>query len=199
MAYNPNLPGLDEAARQWIIAQIVANLSSLNAALSRDLLTPVGTLSSSMVLYGDPDALPDVMTAPVLFCVTGGGRLDGLDIDSQQEYLGGIGYRCNLHSSILVYIHPDTLPASDGPTQVASRERLLARICDWLFAACFNTPGAVNPTLTSRQFSTAPDYDQLAMAHLASIEKGYVYRAFAGDQAIFHAHARHTALIAGNL
>src|SRR5579871_4055304 len=173
MAYST--PGIDEATRQWIISQIVANVSSLNTALASDNLTPVAPATSGSVFYGDPTLMPQL---PFWICVYGGGGISGgADMEVSQLYIDFVRYSSTIHSSIAVYLHPDTFqPApntSGGPAQVASRERLLSRICDFLRAECFNTFNAASPTLTSQEYiGTDPtQYDFLDRAHIESIEK----------------------------
>lgn len=199
MAYDPTLPGLGEATRAWINSQIVSNLSSLNTALARDGATPITALTSACVHLGDPDKLPDVSTCPIFFSVVGGGRMDGMDIDGiQQYYLSPVGYTHTIYSSITAYIHPDSLPNTDGVGQAAARQLVLDRVADWLRAACFNTSAAVAPVIGSREFCATPAYDQLNMAHIHSIEKGITGKSFAASQLLPYVHCRHQAQIVGN-
>lgn len=197
MAFDPTLPGMGEATRAWICSQIVANLGLLNASLSRDSATPISTLTAACVNLGDPDKLPD---SPIFFSVVGGGRLDGMDMDQiNQAYIGGIGYAHKIYSSIVVYIHPDALSNdTTGVSQETARQLLMDRIADWLRGACFNTHDAVAPIIGSREFCVAPSFDQLSMAHIASIEKGTIGKSFAQSQMLHYVHCRHEAILVGN-
>jgi len=197
--YDPTLPGIGEATRAWIVSQITTNLSSLNSALARDGATPLTALTSACVHLGDPDKLPTVEVAPIIFAVTGGGRMDGMDIDQiQQYYLSPIGYTHTIYSSIVAYIHHDALVSTSGASQETARQLVLDRVADWLRAACFNTSSAVAPVLASREFCSAPAFDQLNLAHITSIEKGRTAKSFAGSQILSYVHCRHQAQICGN-
>jgi hypothetical protein len=199
MAYDPTLPGVGEATRAWCVQQITANLGLLNTALARDAATPITTLTAVSVHLGDPDRLPDVSVSPIFFAICGGGRLDGTDMDQiNQYYIGPVGYSQSIYTSVVCYIHPDALPASDGLTQEAARQTLLDRVGDWLRGACFNTQAAVAPILTSREYCVAPGFDQLNMAHLTSLERGLTTKSFASSQLLPYLFCRHQALAVGN-
>lgn len=197
-APTPTTPGLDEAVRDWLIATLTAALPALNASLSRDDKTPIGTVTPAMVLYGDPQTLPDVDDAPILLCVLGGGRMDGMDMECEQQYLGGGGipYTHDVHSSITAYLHPDAMPTPTSGGLESGRERLLARICDWL-RQTLNSAANATAQLGSQEFALAPAFDVLDRAHVASVEKGLSYKDFGGNQAVYMAHARHTGTVTG--
>lgn len=193
MAWDPSRPGLGEATRLWIIAAIVADLGRLNTALSRDNLLKLA-VPASAVMRGDPDTLPAVTDAPILFCVSGGGDL-GADMDINQKYVPLI-YKHEIFSQISVYLHPKTLPQTSGNAKLAQTETIVDRCCDWLRGGVFNTLANVSGNLLSQEYGD-PAGDRLSQCHVKAIKQGWTTKGFAGADAVYYGRLVHAAWIAG--
>ena len=125
--------------------------------------------------------------------------MDGMDVsDIHPVYLGPLGYTQTIWSSITCYIHPDALQSTSGASQETARQLVLDRVADWLRALCFNTAAASSPTIGSREYSVSPNFDQLTLARIESIEKGLTQKSFAGSQLLPYVFCRHRAEIEGN-
>ena len=143
------------------------------------------------------DALPDEATAPILICVATGD--DALNLSKNViELSPTMGYLAIFQTDIFVYLHPKALPAAD---YVAKRERLLARIMDWVVFGVFNrrkadgTQGLQIP-LASNVFVSAPGSDLLDGA-IVSAEADWFGRGYGGDQRVRGAHFVHQGFVGG--
>lgn len=204
MGFSTSLPGIDEA-RLDAIANLLSdatNIANLNTMLTRDALWSQ-TVTSAMVSIGDPQILPAVADAPLIISVVGGGRYDELDMEIEYRYIDQTaqsGFRHEIYTNIYVYIHPDAVPSDSTSwstirTQAAKRERVRARVCDWLRKGVLNAPGNIALTLASREWTVSPNYDVLDRCHVQSVYKGYFEKGLGGSKPVYGAHLVHAGRI----
>lgn len=202
MAYNTDLPSIEEARLDAIYDLIVANLAALNASLGRDSLWPASVpITAAMVTIGDPETTLDVNAYPILICVVGGGRGDERDIESDYLYIDSVetgGLRNVVYTNVYFYLHPDAVPGTDVIAQAEMRERVRARACDWLRAGIFNDVANRAIPLASQEYSVAPNFDRLDRCRAAIGYKGYFEKGFGGitqaargKQTLYGAHIVH--------
>ena len=192
MSYDPTRPGISEATRIWLVSTIQNSLTDLNTALQRDGLLST-TITSSMVMRGDPKIFPDASVAPIMICVSGGGNY-GADMEIGQVYVP-LEYKHQIYSAISVYVHPEALPTPAGNDLESGREILLDRVSDWLRGGVFNTLANVNPVLQSQEYKSGTG-DQLVQSHISDVEMGETQKGFAGSQLVHFARLRHSAWLA---
>lgn len=186
--YQTTVAGVDEARLDAHVSLLTGKITHLDAALSRDLLLPVGTAVAGLVILGDPALFPAVDVGPFLICVMGGGKSDAVDAETVFRYIGVpttvSAVRVTMHTQVRAYLHPDLFEATDSlwasiVTQTAKRERLLARIADWLRLDCFGTVAGIDMTLTSQETTSVGD--NLTMGFVREIRKGRFEKSFAGQ------------------
>lgn len=192
----------DEARLTAIQTLIQSRIGDLDTNLQRAPLSmPAGTAASALVIIGDPDTLDS--STPFVVCISGGGKADGADWESDFRYTGmGTSItpgslKNTVHTQVRVYIHPDTFPAADATwssvkTQTEKRERLLSRVVAFLRGDVFQTLAGVDMTLTSTEYRDAGD--NLTMGVVRRVEKGRYEKSFAGTALVYGAslHIEHT-------
>jgi hypothetical protein len=195
VAYQTDLPGIEEARLDAIQGLIASALADLNAALQRDGLWPSAVpITPSMVTIGSSDTPLDVSAYPLLISVAAGGREDDLDIAT--DYLTidpteTAGTTNTLYTNIFVALHPDAVTGGDPVAQAQTRERIRARVCDWLRAGVFNTRANLAIPLASREYAAAPAYDVLDRCRAATGRKGLYTRSYGAMQTVYGAHIVH--------
>lgn len=196
MPYILTKPGIGEATLDAILALMVAKVTDLNTILALSPALSIGaTVDSSFFSIGDPDTLKDATTNPFWVTVVGGGRQDGRDTEVEIKQTGP-GYWYTLHTNIYLYLHPQSFPGSNAFTQATNRERLRARICDWLLYDVFNNGTNYRVTLGSQQMTNGT-YDSLDEAKVTDVTKGFVLKSFGTAQYVFMAHFMHTGRVYG--
>ncbi len=199
MTYQTDLPGIEEARLDAIHGLIVAALADLNAALQRDGLWPSAVpIAPSMVTIGDPDTALDVNAYPLLISVLGGGRDDEVDIATDYLTIDPTdtgGTTNTLYTNVIVTLHPDAVTGADPVAQTQTRERIRARVCDWLRADVFNTRANLSVQLASREFAAAPAFDVLDRCRAATGRKGLYTRSYGAMQTVYGAHIVHVGEI----
>ena len=177
--------GLQEARLVAMQTYLQSKVADLNTVLQiAPLSMPSGQATSANIIIGDPYLLDDSLKFLICVCPGGGRSSQGLDLESQFKHIDGpslnpSSYRKDLHSRILVYIHPDTFPVASQSVanvnaQAEYRTRLLCRICDWIRADCFETVAGVDMMLTSQEYSASGD--NLTMQRIAAINMGEFYK-----------------------
>lgn len=173
MSFNTALPGISEACGDAVKGVMVANLSALNAMLSRDALTPVPAVVASQIYLGENQTIPQY---DLWFALEAGDSSGGEELESDYTYIGepeGRGFRWTYKCSIAAYVHPDAVFSIDPFAQNTIRHRLLSRLEDWLRIVCFNNQVAQSITLASREYNGSPGYDFLLAGGFTSLSRGY--------------------------
>ncbi len=198
MPYIATKPGPGEAALDALVGLMTASdkLTLLNSVLALSPAINLGvTVDSTFFSIGDVDTLRDSATFPFWVCVVGGGRQDGRDTEvEKKQNAGGLWY--TLWHNIYIFVHPESLPSTDAITQAAARERLRARVCDWMMYGVFNN--GVNETITlgSQQFLNGT-YDTLDECRVEDLTKGFILKSFGTTQFVYSAHFLHRGKIYG--
>lgn len=199
MGFHTGQAGIDEARLIALSDLLKANLASLNAMLTRDGLWTRGSITSDMVVKGDPTKLPAVSEAPLMLCVVGGGRYDELDMEMDYAFIDqtdNSGFRLQIYTNILVYLHPDAV-AEDATTwaaikqQAEHQETVRARVCDWARKGVLNARANISIALTSQEFNASPAFDALDRCHVSKIYKGHFDKSFGGSERVYGAHIVH--------
>lgn len=191
---NTTTPGMQEARLDAIRDTMTGKISDLQSALTgvTPALTGI-TVTTAMFYIGDPESMPDGATNPFWVCVVGGGKSDGQDWGSRQEFIGENYFHHDAYTNIYVYIHPDTFPDLAAFQQAEYRERLRARICDWIRLDCFTNHPALTIPLASKEYGTAND--ALLNAKVTEITMGIAQMGYANSVAVYVAHLLHEATI----
>lgn len=197
MAFSTTPPNFDEARQDALQALIVSKIADLDALVSQDSLLPAGTMTSDLVLIGDPEQMASVTETPIVISVVGGGERDGMDVEAQFEFIdltAGRGFRYEWRTNVFVYIHKDLFPASGNSwaqvkLQTERRERLRSRINDWLLEDVFNTAAGSKIALASSVYASPNDY--LIFAHARQVYKGYFNKGFGGSESLWGLHLVH--------
>jgi len=168
----PVTPGLSEAAPDAIVTYLKSKITDLDARLDRDDQTPGLTPTAAGQIYrGDPKIM-----APSAWWVTVvGANANGREIQSTFELMGesgGRGFYNKWWGTISAYVSIDTTFDDDSFVSVATRDRLLSRLADWLRIDCFNQQATLLLTLTSQEFSSGLQFDQLKGNVLEYIDRG---------------------------
>lgn len=186
--FSTSVIGLQEARLVALQSYLQGKISDLNTTLQLSPLSlATGSATSSNVIIGDPYTLDDSLKFLICVCGGGGRSMTGMDLESQFKEIGlpnvsTIQYQ--VHSRILVYVHPDTFPVSTQTvsnvnTQVEKAHRMVCRICDWLRADCFAVVGGVDMTLTSQEYTNTGD--NFTMQRITAINLGEFYKGFDGS------------------
>jgi len=196
MPTYPNLttPGMQEARLDAIRDQMRSRIADIQSALTGVTPALSGiTVTTGMFYIGDPDSIPDGTTNPFWVCVVGGGKQDGRDWESKQEFIGENIYHNDVYTNIYVYIHQDTFPGVDAFVQAEYRERLRSRICDWIRLDCFNNHDALSIPLASAEYGTSNDH--LDKSWVSEFTMGYAPKGYGPTVYLYSAHAMHSAEI----
>lgn len=187
--YQTTAIGCDEARLVAFQSLLVGKIADLNTALQlAPISMPTGSATSGQILIGDTNVFPRAV-GPFVVCILGGGRTDGMDMESAFKEIGlgvTVSYMQNrLHTRMRVYIHPDAIPAASNTwanvnTQAENRERLLSRVCDWIRADCLQVRAGVDLTLTSSEYTETGD--NLTETRIVAIRKGRYEKGFDSAQ-----------------
>lgn len=166
------LPGLSEAGCDAIVAFLQGKVAALDARLNLDGQTPgLPTTLVGQIQRGDSKKVQEF---PFWVTVVGGDE-GGLEIQSYFELMGesgGRGFWNKYWATISCYLGLDTMPDTDNVNNVGKRDRLLSRLADWLRVDCFNQQSTLLLTLTSQEFSSGSNFDQLKGNVLEYIKRG---------------------------
>jgi hypothetical protein len=137
MAYDPTLPGLEEARLDAYQAFLQSKLSDLNTSLARSGFNSTHglvSITSAMVIQGNSETMFDLSDAPLQVRLTNGDELNGEDFESKLG-LGVVynaGWQYFFVTHVYVFVHPELFYNTDAQLQQADRERCLNRLSDWI-------------------------------------------------------------------
>lgn len=189
-------PGIGEACLDALLGLMVAKISDLNTMLALAPAISLGvSVDSTFFHIGDPDTMPDSAASPFWISVVGGGRADGRDTEVEIKQTGP-GYWYQIYHNIYFYLHPQSLPGTDAFAQATTRERLRARVCDWLLYDVFNNGTNYTVTLGSQQMTNGT-YDTLDECKITDLTKGFVLKSFGTTQYVYMAHMVHYGRVYG--
>lgn len=200
MAYDPTLPGFEEARLDAYQAFMQSKLSDLNTALARSGFNSthgLATITNSMIVQGNTATMFDLDDAPMQFRLTNGDDLQGDDFEAHLFQSVGVnhnsGWFYDFVTHLYVYIHPDLFYNEDAQAQEADRQRCLNRVADWLVGE-FNywdpttlTGGTVVPLTSS---IIGQPYDKLMESTLVRLTRDFGIKSFGTSQAFPTLYAR---------
>lgn len=168
----PVTPGLSEAGPDAIVAYLQSQIAALDARLAMGGLLPgIPATVAGQITRGDPKKMADT----AFWVTVVGGNQNGRAIQSNFELMGterGTGFYNYFWATISAYVHIDTTFSTDPFVSVALRDRLLARLADWIRVDCFNNQATLLLTLTSQEFSSGAQFDQLKGNLIETIDLG---------------------------
>ena len=196
MPFLTTKPGIGEACLDALLALMVAKIGDLNTMLALAPSISLGvSVDSTFFHIGDPDTMPDSATSPFWISVVGGGRADGRDTEVEIKQ-SGPGYWYTIYHNLYFYLHPQFGPSTDAFAQAATRERLRARVCDWLLYDVFNNGMNYTVTLGSQQMTNGTA-DTLDECRITDLTKGFVLKSFGTTQYVYMAHMVHRGRVYG--
>ena len=187
--WSATAPGISEARLDALVNLLQSGLTVLNTALTYDSLWPANiVITDSMVRLGDIDNIPAREIAPILFCVE---KADGDQtlIQRSMDNSETSGFVHYLTTNLYVYLHPMALGTTED--YVAKRERILARIDDWITSGLCNKRTNLILTLSSSVFKS-PDTLQ---GNIELVEPDYFGKNFAGNTRMRGSRFVHKGLV----